>query len=85
MVPPIAAPSVPVYSHLPPHLAQALANLPPLNPMGQRGGRRQVTASIPALAPAFDLAQRVANLPPLIPIGQRGRRRPAVCFWFYLK
>jgi hypothetical protein len=85
VVPPVAAPSVPVYSHLPPHLAQALANLQPLNPPGQRGGRRQVTTSIaaPAAAPAAvqyqhldpDLAQRVANLPPLNPPGHRGRRR----------
>jgi hypothetical protein len=86
VVPPVAAPSVPVYSHLPPHLAQALANLPPLNPPAQRGRRRHVTTSIPTLAPAFDLAQRVANLPPLNPPVQRGRRRqvtaPAVCFCF---
>jgi hypothetical protein len=88
MPPPIVPPPVPVYSHLPAHLAQQYAALPPLNP-----GRQASVAPVPApqLAPAFvpapapvmryqhlpaDLAQRVAALPPLIQPGRgRGRGR----------
>jgi hypothetical protein len=83
-------PPAPVYSHLPPHLAQQYAALPPLHP------RRQASVapvSVPQLAPAFvpvpapapapvmgyqhlppDLAQQLAALPPLIQSG-RGRGR----------
>jgi hypothetical protein len=81
---PIMPPLAPIYSHLPAHLAEQYAALPPLQPT-----RRQasvVPPPPPQLAPAFepapaparfrylpaDLAQRVAALPPLI---QRGRGR----------
>jgi hypothetical protein len=90
MPPPIAPPPAPLYSHLPAHLAEQYAALPPLNPR-----RQALVAPVPApqLAPAFipapapapapvmryqhlpaDLAQRVAALPPLIQPG-RGRGR----------
>jgi hypothetical protein len=88
MPPPNVPPPAPVYGHLPPHLAQQYAALPPLHP------RRQASvapAPAPQLAPAFvpvpvpapapvmqyqhlppNLAQQLAALPPLI---QRGRGR----------
>ena len=92
-VPPVPPPAfmpppAPVYSHLPPHLAQQYAALPPLHP------RRQASVAplpVPQLAPAFvpvpapvmgyqhlpaNLAQQLAALPPLIQHGRgRGRGR----------
>lgn len=79
------APPAPVYTHLPAHLAQQYAALPPLQT------RRQASVAPvhpPQLAPAFvpapsryhhlpaNLAQQLAALPPLIPLGRgRGRDR----------
>ncbi len=71
VIPPVAPPPVSLYSHLPPHLAQAMANLPPLNPPGQRRRRNQVNASASAsasasvsAAPAPAPAPVYRNLPP---------------------
>jgi len=61
----------PVYNHLPAHLAQAVAQLPPLQPInrGRRGrGRGHIAHQhLPA-----HLAQAAAQLPPLQPVN-RGR------------
>ena len=89
-LPPDVPPPAPVYSHLPAHLAQQYAALPPLYP------RRQASVApapalqlappfVPAPAPAPvtryqhlppHLAQQLAALPPLIQHGRgRGRGR----------
>jgi hypothetical protein len=71
-------PPIPQFSNLPANLAQQLAALPPLNPVGQsrRGrGRERQASNVPApaleLAPAFEFAPAPAaatrhylNLPP---------------------
>ena len=57
----VPAPEPPAYQHLPAHLAQALAQLPPLH----RGrGRNQPAMPVYQHLPAH-LAQAVAALPPL--------------------
>ena len=74
---PATAPApAPVYHYLPAHLAQAAANLPPLQPVNRGRGRRGRLT--PAPGPVFHhlpahVAQAAAQLPPLQPVN-RGRR-----------
>ena len=46
-------PAIPAYQHLPAHLAQALAQLPPLQPIGRRRGRQRRQPDPPELPPAL--------------------------------
>ena len=56
-----------VYSHLPPHLAQQLAALPPMPQRGRGRGKGRGRAVTPAPAPLQyeELARRYTSLPPL--------------------
>jgi len=54
VAPPVVPPPAPLYRHLPAHLAQQLAALPPMNPVYQ--GRRQLSAA-PAPAPVLNNGQ----------------------------
>jgi hypothetical protein len=68
VIPPVIPPAIPQFSNLPANLAQQLADLPPLNPVRQRGrgrgrGRGRQAPIVPepepaafGLAPAFELA-----------------------------
>jgi len=66
----------PVYNHLPAHLAQALAQLPPLQPVRRGRGRAAPTFTTPVVHHSIDLTQAVPHLPPL-PSVRRGRGRAA--------
>ena len=68
------APALPVYQHLPPHLAQAVAQLPPL-PVAPRRGRGHGRGHIQEQNHPANLAQAAAALPPL-PVAPLYGRRP---------
>ncbi len=74
---PAPAPA-PVYHHLPAHLAEAVAQLPPLQPLN-----RSKRGRAPAPAPSYHhfpahLAQAAAQLPALQPVNRGRRGRPAI-------
>jgi hypothetical protein len=75
-VPPVAGPSV--YRHLPAHLAEQLAALPPMPP------RRAVSlAPAPQILTPAQLAVAYAALPPLRRPSTNAPRHSLVSFFFF--